>query len=179
MIIFTTIDFLLHRFSYTHTKKHLQRALKAPCRCLEQRTDARAGRTAIALVQRLRQLLECVCVCVCYTFIWFYQIKDVKTYTAWKIIFRLHTNTFCLIQRQRYKLLRKATNLLVKNVSREKRIMPKTTRCGQQKDGTFWRGTCQENGKSGRNKGRYAARCHLTAFDGEKPSLSVILFLLQ
>ena len=24
----------------------------------------------------------CVCVCVCYTFIWFYQIKDVKTYTA-------------------------------------------------------------------------------------------------
>ena len=68
----------------THTKKHLQRALKVPCRCLKRRTDARAGRTAIALVQRLRPLLECVCVCVCvcYTFIWFCQIKDVKTYTA-------------------------------------------------------------------------------------------------
>jgi len=38
MIIFTTIDFLLHRFSYTHTKKHLQRALKAPCRCLRMQT---------------------------------------------------------------------------------------------------------------------------------------------
>ena len=82
MIIFTTIDFLLHKFSYTHTKKHLQRALKAPCRCLKRRTDTRAGHTAIALVQRLRPLLECVCVCVCYTFIWFCQIKDVKTYTA-------------------------------------------------------------------------------------------------
>ena len=86
MIIFTTIDFLLYKFSYTHTKKHLQRALKAPCRCLKRRTDTRAGRTAIALVQRLRPLLECVCVCVCvcvcYTFIWFCQIKDVKTYTA-------------------------------------------------------------------------------------------------
>ena len=60
MIIFTTIDFLLHRFSYTHAKKHLQRALKAPCRCLKRRIDTRAGRTAIALVQRLRPLLECV-----------------------------------------------------------------------------------------------------------------------
>ena len=116
MIIFTTIDFLLHRCSYTHAKKHLQRALKVPCRCLKRRTDTRAGRTAIALVQRLRPLE-----CVCYTFIWFCQIKDVKTYTAWKIIFHLHTNTFCLIRRQRYKLLRKATNLLVKNVSREKK----------------------------------------------------------
>ena len=105
--------------SPTHTKKHLQRALKAPCRCLKRRTDTRAGRTAIAFVQRLRRV-ECVCVCV-YTFIWFYQIKDVKTYTAWKIIFHLHTNTFCLIRRQRYKLLRKATNLLVKNVSRGKK----------------------------------------------------------
>ena len=68
--------------SPTHTKKHLQRALKAPCRCLKRWADTRAGRTAIALVQRLRPLLECVCVCVCYTFIWFCQIKDVKTYTA-------------------------------------------------------------------------------------------------
>ena len=64
MIIFTTIDFLLHRCSYTHTKKHLQRALKAPCRCLKRQTDARAGRTAIAFVQGLRRV-ECVCVCVC------------------------------------------------------------------------------------------------------------------
>ena len=120
MMITTILIFLVFSFTDTH-EKHLQRALKAPCRCLKRRTDTRAGRTAIALVQRLRPLLECVCVCVCYTFIWFCQIKDVKTYTAWKIIFHLHTNTFCLIRRQRYKLLRKATNLLVKNVSRGKK----------------------------------------------------------
>ena len=54
-----------------------------------------------------------------------------------KLFFVCITNTFCLIRRQSYKLLRKATNLLVKNVSRGKRIMPKTTRCGQQKDETF------------------------------------------
>ena len=45
--------------SLAHTKKHLQRALKAPCRCLKRQTDARARRTAIALVGRLRPL-ECV-----------------------------------------------------------------------------------------------------------------------
>ncbi len=38
-----------------------------------------------------------------------------------KLFFVCITNTFCLIRRQRYKLLRKATNLLVKNVSRGKK----------------------------------------------------------
>ena len=110
MIIFTTIDFLLYKFSYTHTKKHLQRALKAPCRCLKRRTDTRAGRTAIALVQRLRPLLECVCVCV-YTFIWFCQIKDVKTYTIF-CCYSIHSCCFENEHRgQRYKLLAKVQNL--------------------------------------------------------------------
>ena len=61
----------------------------------------------------------------------------------------------------------------------EKRIMPKTTRCGKRKTGLFEEELAKRMEKSGRNKGRYAARCHLTAFDGEKLSLSVILFLLQ
>ena len=69
MIIFTTIDFLLHRFSYTHAKKHLQRALKAPCRCLKRQTDTRAGRTAIAFVERLRPYRMCVCVCVLHFYL--------------------------------------------------------------------------------------------------------------
>lgn len=43
--------------------------------------------------------------------------------------------------------------------------MPKTTRCGQQKDGAFEEELAKRMEKSGRNKGRYAARCHLTAFD--------------
>lgn len=50
---------------------------------------------------------------------------------------------------------------------------------GNRKTGAFEEELAKRMEKSGRNKGRYAARCHLTAFDGEKPSLSVILFLLQ
>ena len=90
----------------THTKKHLQRALKAPCRCLKRRTGARAGRTAIAFVERLRPLE-----CVCYTFIWFYQIKDVKTYTIF-CCYSIHSCCFENEHRaQRYKLLLKVANL--------------------------------------------------------------------
>ena len=127
MIIFTTIDFLLHRFSYTHTKKHLQRALKAPCRCLKRRTDTRAGRTAIALVQRLRPLLEyvcvCVCVCVCYTFIWIDQIKAVKSRNIFIFCLHFYTDTsYCFNdvhnehRVQSYKVLLEVANNAAKNM---------------------------------------------------------------
>ena len=125
MIIFTTIDFLLYKFSYTHTKKHLQRALKAPCRCLRRRTDARAGRTAIALVQRLRPLLECVCVCVCvcYTFIWIDQIKAVKSRNIFIFCLHFYTDTsYCFNdvhnehRVQSYKVLLEVANNAAKNM---------------------------------------------------------------
>ena len=53
---------------------------------------ARAGRTAIALVQRLRPLLECVC--VCYTFIWIDQIKRHKKTGRREILLRCES---CLV----------------------------------------------------------------------------------
>ena len=55
----------------------------------------------------------------------------------------------------------------------------KQQEAGGRKTGLFEEELAKRMEKSGRNKGRYAARCHLTAFDGEKPSLSVILFSLQ
>ena len=58
----------------------------------------RVKHIAIAFVQRLRRV-ECVCVCVCvYTFIWFYQIKDVKTQNIFVSCLHFYATT-CLKSR--------------------------------------------------------------------------------
>ena len=58
----------------------------------------RVKHIAIAFVQRPRRV-ECVCVCVCvYTFIWFYQIKDVKTQNIFVSCLHFYATT-CLKSR--------------------------------------------------------------------------------
>ena len=119
MIIYLLLLISCFTGSITHTKKHLQRALKAPCRCLKRRTDTRAGRTAIALVQRLRPLLEYVC----YTFIWIDQIKDVKSRNIFIFCLHFYTDTsYCFNdvhnehRVQSYKVLLEVTNNAAKNM---------------------------------------------------------------
>ena len=66
---------------------------------------------------------SCVCVCVCYTFIWFCQIKAVKSRNIF--IFSLHFYTYTSYgfddvynehRVQRYKVLLEVTNNAAKNV---------------------------------------------------------------
>ena len=77
-------------FSFTDThEKASAKSFESSLQMLETvNRHPRRARTAIALVQRLRPLLECVCVCVCYTFIWIDQIKRHKKTGRRKILLR-------------------------------------------------------------------------------------------
>ena len=61
MMITTILIFLVFSFTNTHEKASAK-SFESSLQMLETGADPRTGRTAIALVQRLRPLLECVCV---------------------------------------------------------------------------------------------------------------------
>ena len=80
---------------------------------------ARVARTFILV----SLLCVCVCVCVCYTFIWFCQIKAVKSRNIFIFCLHFYTYTrYCFDdvynehRMQRYKVLLEVTNNAAKNV---------------------------------------------------------------